>query len=504
MRQRSIALAIAFFLSSHASQLRAADQPQWGRPWSRNMVSDEKGLVIDFDPASRKNVKWVARLGSQSYGTPIVANGRVLIGTNNNSPRDPRHQGDRGVLMCLDERDGHLLWQLVVPKLEDDKYLDWPEAGFASTATVEGNRIYILSNRGEVLCLDLNGLSNGNDGPYLDEGRHMTPRGQAPMTPGPLDADIIWCTDLVSQAGIHTHDQVEGSVLIDGDLLYVNSCNGVDNTHRKIRCPDAPSLVVLDKHSGRIVAQDNQHIGPNIFHCTWASPSLGVVNGRRTIFYGGDDGVCYGFDALAGISSTADVLSLKLAWKFDTDPTGPKQDVHQFVGNRRQGPNVIMGMPVFDGNKIYVSCGGDLWWGKHEGWIKCINAAASGDVTRSGEVWSYALSRETCCTPAVYNGMVFATDCGGMIHCIDAQTGKAIWTHQAHGDFWASPMIADGKLYVGTRRGQFLIMSADHEKFVVSTIEFGEPISATVTAANGTLYVATMTQIYAIAPGTVK
>ena len=55
------------------------------------------------------------------------------------------------------------------------------------------------------------------------------------------------------------------------DLLYVNSCNGVDNTHRKIRSPDAPSLVVLDKRTGRLVARDDRRIGPNIFHCTWCS-----------------------------------------------------------------------------------------------------------------------------------------------------------------------------------------------------------------------------------------
>src|SRR5688572_28265389 len=81
----------------------AADQPQWGRAWSRNMASDETGLPDDFDPGTGRNVKWVADLGSQSYATPVVAGGRVLIGTNNDNPRDRRHQGDRAVLLCLAE-----------------------------------------------------------------------------------------------------------------------------------------------------------------------------------------------------------------------------------------------------------------------------------------------------------------------------------------------------------------------------------------------------------------
>jgi outer membrane protein assembly factor BamB len=485
----------------------AADQPQWGQRFTRNMVSPEKGLPDSFDPASGTNVKWVAPLGSQSYASPVVANGRVYIGTNNDRPRDPRHQGDRAVLLCLDEDDGHLLWQLVIPKLSvdlGDPFLDWEKAGFCSEPTIEGDRAYTLTNRGEVVCLDVNGFANGNDGPYQDEARHMAPFGQARIEPGPTDADIVWLRDLVTDAGIRTHDQVHGSILIDGDLLYVNSCNGKDNTHRVIRTPDAPTLVVLDKRSGRIVARDGERIGPNIFHCAWSSPSLGVVNGRRLIFFGGPDGWCYAFEALKQVPASGSELALlPTAWKFDCDPAGPKQDVHKYVGNRRESPSEIMGMPVFDNGRVYVTAGGDLWWGKRQSWLKCINAGAGrSDVTQSAQVWSYPLSRETCCTPAVYDGMVFAADCGGVIHCVDAATGKPYWTHKADGDIWASPLVADGKVYVGTRRGEFVVLAAAKEKRVISTVQVGEgddsKISGTAAAANGVLYVPTMTRLYAL------
>ena len=59
-----------------------------------------------------------SRLGTSTYSTPVISGGKVLIGTNNDEPRDPRHQGDRGVLLCLDEKDGRFCWQLVVPKLQ--------------------------------------------------------------------------------------------------------------------------------------------------------------------------------------------------------------------------------------------------------------------------------------------------------------------------------------------------------------------------------------------------
>src|SRR4051812_28483211 len=75
----------------------AADQPQWGAAWSRNMVSEEKGLPSSFDPESGDNIKWVAPLGGQTHSTPVVAGGRVYIGTSNAAPRDPNRTGDRGI-----------------------------------------------------------------------------------------------------------------------------------------------------------------------------------------------------------------------------------------------------------------------------------------------------------------------------------------------------------------------------------------------------------------------
>src|SRR3990172_1173385 len=163
----SIALGITLFplLAS------PADQPQWGQNPSHNMVSEETGLPATFNLETGENIKWSVELGTSTYTTPIIAGGKVLIGTNNGNPRDPKHQGDRGVLMCFDEKDGSFLWQLVIPKIAD--YQDWPGVGLTSVPTVEGDRIYLITNRCEVMCLDLKGLADGNDGPFTDEGHYM-------------------------------------------------------------------------------------------------------------------------------------------------------------------------------------------------------------------------------------------------------------------------------------------------------------------------------------------
>ena len=119
------------------------------------MISNETGLPTTFNLETGENVKWSASLGSHGYATPVISGGKVLIGANNADERDPRHEGDRGVLLCLNESDGSLSWQLVVPRLEGERWDDWPMIGICSPPTVEGNRVYVLTNRSEILCLDL-------------------------------------------------------------------------------------------------------------------------------------------------------------------------------------------------------------------------------------------------------------------------------------------------------------------------------------------------------------
>lgn len=489
MMLTTMAWAAGVFLL--AASAPAGDQPQWGQAWSRNMVSAEKGLPGRIDPADVRGIRWIAKLGTQAHGTPIVAGGRVYIGTNNSVPRDPKHKGDRGVLMCLDEKDGSLLWQLVVPKRSEDQFFDWPEMGLCATATVEGDRVYIVTNRAEVMCLDVHGMANGNDGPYVDEGRRMAPKGEPAMEPGKTDADIIWAVDMMEELGVWQHDGPQAAPLVDGPYVYVNSCNGVDNTHRVIRKPEAPSLVVLEKATGRLVATDGQRMSPRTVHATWASPSKGVVDGRELIFFGGGDGVCYAFEALPKDAVPKKPVALKLAWKFDCDPAAPGDDRHQYMGNRRTSASNILGMPVFHDGKVYVAAGGDIWWGKRLSWLRCLDAATGA------EVWKHEINNHCVATPAIADGLIYVTDLGRRIHCIDLASGQTVWTHATRGEFWASVLVADGKVYAGTRRGDFWVLKAGREKTVLSECHLGAAISGTATAANGVVYVATMTHLYA-------
>ena len=174
-----------------AVPLPAQDWPMWGGTPQRNMTSAMKGLPSSWDIKTKKNIKWTAEIGTTSYGNPVVADGKVFLGTNNGNPRNPDIQGDKGILMCFRETDGKFLWQAVSDKLASGQEHDWPEQGVCSSPLVEGKRLYYVINRGELVCLDTEGFLDGkNDGPYQNE-----------IFKSPIDADVIWKLEWIGRIG---------------------------------------------------------------------------------------------------------------------------------------------------------------------------------------------------------------------------------------------------------------------------------------------------------------
>lgn len=489
---------------SYSICAQGQDSRQWGEKHTRNMVSPETGLPDSFNPATEENLKWSVSIGSHGYATPVISNGKILIGANNADERDPRFEGDRGTLLCLNEADGSLLWQLVVPRVEGDRHNDWPMIGICSPPTVEGDRVYILTNRSEVLCLDINGQANGNDGDFQGEGWFMARSGEFPYEVTLTDADIIWSYDMKLQLGMSPHDSPHASILIDGDFLYLNTCNGVDYRHLETSALNAPSLIALDKNTGRLVAKDNEHFGPRIFHSSWSSPAMGKVNGKKLIFYPGPDGILYAFEALSQNVSREKINLFNKVWQFDSDPSAPKENIHDYLKNREISPSNFMGMPVFYKNRIYVTGGGDVWWGKKEAWLKCIDATKTGDITSSGEIWSLDLEEHSASTPAISEGLIYVTDCGKKLHCADAETGERYWAHNLNRDSWSSALVADNKVYVGSRGGDFWILDEGKTLNILDSAKLDSPIHSTPVAANGVLYISTMNRLYAIKQSDVK
>ena len=493
-------------LASHAD-----DWPQWGgNSLGRNMYSSAKGLpdrveagklksgTEDVDLATTKNVRWSAKLGSQSYGNTTVAGGKVFIGTNNDNPRDPQHQGDRSTLMVFDEKTGEFLWQLVVPKLASGKVNDWENLGLLSSPTIEGDRVYIVTSRCEVLCLDANGLSNGNDGPFKDEAQYVVGPGKPRAKIGPKDADIIWVYDMFDDLGVFPHNASNSSPLIVGDLVYVCTSNGQDWTHSNIPSPRSPSFIAVDKKTGALKGEDDAAIGPRIFHGQWSSASAGLVNGKHLVFFGGGDGICYAFDSKP--VNEGDTSFLKTTWKFDCNPPEYKfKDGQPIKYPDANGPSEINSTPVFYKNRVYVAVGQDPEHGEGIGRLVCIDATKTGDITKTGMLWDYRGIYRSISTVSIdpTTGLLFIGDFSGFIHCLDAETGKVYWTHDMKAHMWGSTLVADGKVYAGDEDGDFVVLAASKEKKLLSETNLPAPVYSTPIVANGIVYVSCNTHLYA-------
>lgn len=489
----------------------ADDWPQWGGSAQRNMYSPAKNLPDRFDPgrykansedvdmATTKNVKWVARLGSQSYGNPTIAQGKVFVGTNNDFPRDPQHQGDRSVVMVFDEKTGEFLWQLVVPKLKSGKVNDWENLGILSSPTIEGNRVYLVTSRCEVICLDIDGLANGNQGMQDEAAYVVKDTGKPPAKLGPKDADIIWVYDMMDELGVFPHNASNSSPLIVGDMVYVCTSNGQDWTHVNIPSPLSPSYIALDKATGKFAGEDDAQIGPKIFHGQWSSPSAGRVGGKNQIYAGGGDGFLYALEAEPRKSE--DTSFLRKVWWFDANPPEYRmKDGKPIKYPAPEGPSEINATPVFYKNRVYVAIGQDPEHGEGIGRVVCVDATKTGDVTRSALIWEYRGIHRSISTVSIdpAAGLLFVGDFSGFVHCLDAETGKHYWTHDMKAHMWGSTLAADGKVYVGDEDGDFVVLAAAKEKKVISETNLNASIYSTPVIANGVIYVGTQTHLYAL------
>ncbi len=532
---RNLALTTGFIVLLETLAI-AADSSQWGGSPARNNAPETGKLAThwkiggfdrstgDWLPDEAENIRWVARLGSQTYGTPVVAGRRIYVATNNGAGYVARYPAevDLGCLLCFRQADGRFGWQLSREKLAAGRAVDWPDQGICCSPLVEGNRVWIVTNRGEVVCLDADGFYNGqNTGPYREE----------PSTDF-READIVWIFDMIGQLGVHPHNMSSCSVTAAGDLLLVNTSNGLDESD-EIPSPDAPSFIALDKHTGKLVWADNSP-GHNLLHGQWCSASYAVLGGVPQAIFPGGDGWMYSFRA----EPTSDGKP-ELLWKFDCNPKTAR-----WGGSGMGDRNNIIATPVIHEGLVYIATGQDPEHGEGPAILWCVDPTKRGDVslelvfdrdgnpvaprrvqacdTEAGEttrpnpssavVWQYSgedldgdgkLSFEesmhrTLSMPVIRDGLLVIPDLAGLVHCLDAKTGKLHWTHDTLAAIWGSPLIADGKAYIGDEDGSVTVFRLAPEKEILAKNDMNDSIYGAPVAVGDIIYIATRRYLVAI------
>jgi outer membrane protein assembly factor BamB len=532
-----------------------SDHTMFGGTHARNMVNlkdkvakfPKEAPKWDDEEEMKKWAKewlvWKAELGSRAYGGPTIAGGRVFVGTNNERARNKRdtkkgadgeiERLDKGILMVFEEKTGKFIWQSVHDKLPNLNVTDWPKEGLCSTSTVEGDRVYYVSNRCTVVCADVNGFADGNQGFQGEKYKDAT------------DVDIIWEYDMIKLQDVFPHNMSAGCPLIVGDLLYTVTANGVDESHINLPSPLAPSFVALDKKTGKLIWKSSLP-GKNIMHGQWSNPCYGEINGVKQVIFPGGDGWLRGF-----VPETGELL-----WSFDANP---KNTVYELGGTGDR--NDFIGTPVVYDNKIYIGVGQDPEHSTGIANFYCISPTKKGDISKflegpkdkdgkvtemanpnSCEVWRYGWTEDrnfaprdfkfgrTMSTACIVDDIVYISELHGYLHCLDAKTGEMYWQYDTKASIWGSPYYVDGKVFLATDSGDMWIFKhakkplkidgveaakdapdmkaaraiqktkrGEVEKeYLLAKIEFPTAIRSTPLVANGVLYVMTEHELFAI------
>jgi outer membrane protein assembly factor BamB len=530
---------------------------QWGGTSARNNVPVGKDIATEWnvgkfdyqtgewDPAKAKNIKWVARLGSQTYGNPVVADGKVFVGTNNSAGWIERYPGDvdLGCLIAFDEKDGTFLWQHSSEKLPTGRVHDWPLQGICSAPYVLEDRLYYVTSRGEVACLDTNGFHDDeNDGEFTGEEEFAKKPGK------PYDmkkeADVVWIYDMMKEMKVSQHNMASCSITGAGDLLFICTSNGVDVEHNYIPAPEAPSFFVMDRNTKKILWTDASP-GLNILHGQWSSPAYGVFGGQPQVIFAGGDGWVYSFVPEGDGQGNA-----KLLWKFDANPKESHYSLNRATRNH------IIATPVIYDGLLYVGVGEDPEHGEGVGHLWCLDPNKRGDVSaelafnkenpdapiphkrlqavvpeegdfarpnpNSAVVWHFSevdrdgngkvafeeTMHRTVGTVAIREDILYIADFSGLFHCLDAKTGKPHWSYDMLAAAWGSPLIVEDKVYIGDEDGEVAVFrhSADPEVAMeddepyYGTRDMGNSVYSTPIVADNVLYVCNRTHLFAITP----
>ena len=223
------------------------------------------------------------------------------------------------------------------------------------------------------------------------------------------------------------------------------------------------------------------------------------MNDKPIVVFGGGDGFCYGFDVEPGPVGNDGIATLKELWRCNCNPPDHLvKDGKAIAYGQPGGPCEVIATPVILDGRVYAAIGQEPEQGDGAGCLNCIEATKTGDISESGILWRNEKIGRSLSSVAISDGLLYLPDFAGIIHCLDLQTGTEIWSHDTEGHVWGSTLVADGKIYAGNENGLLTILSAGKEKKVLATIDLKDAIDSTPIAADHTVFVATLTHLYAL------
>ncbi len=357
-------------------------------------VAADKNLPDKIDG----NVVWRAPYGSRS--TPLVLNGHVYFINYDAKQRmvggkaEDIPESIRERVMCLDAETGKKVWQHTFPVFHTD--IVTSRLGWTNIAAdpATGN-IYAHGTQGLFMCLD---------------GKTGT---------------VIWQHSMGEEYGrISGYGGRVTSPVVDEDLAILGMCNGSWGDQAK----PANRYMAFNKLTGTVVWISE----PAGFRGTYYSaPIIATIGGERLLIAGAADGSVFALKVRTG----------EVVWRYTKFSISP-----------------INSSPVVAGNLVYIGHGEESQGTSAQGRVVCLDAS---QVEKGAPklVWQKDGIHARYASPIIHDGKLYMPDDGGLLYCLDAKTGKIIWEHRyGRGEIRGSPVLADGKIYVGEVSARFHIL----------------------------------------------
>ena len=440
MKTRSaVGAASAAAVLAATALASASDWPGWRGP-HRDGTSEEKGLVSSWAKTG-DNLVWRADLTREDItarATPVVFDGRVCV-----SGRAGAGVLRQEIVLCFDADTGRKLWERRFPVYNTT--VPFSRVGWASLAAdPETGYVFAQNVDGHLVTLDRAGSTvwQRRLGEELGRGSGFGGRTLVPI----LDEDRL--------------------------ILGLVGAGWGDMAGPRQR------YVAFDKRTGAVRWVSTPSEGPFEDANNNASPTVGVVEGRRLMVAGGADGWLYAVDARTG----------EPVWKFHLS----ERSVNC--------PPLIKGHVVYAAHsEENVDTPGLM------GRVVAIDARGRGDITKTGEIWRADGITAGFAAPTIAEGRVHVVDNAANLHALDEKTGKTLWTFNLGTIGRGAPTFADGKLYATEQTGHVFVLESgetgaralDQEALTMPDGRFAE-IWGSVAVAYGRLYLVAEDGLYCI------
>src|SRR4026208_1880343 len=285
------------------------------------------------------------------------------------------------------------------------------------------------------------------------------------------DGQALWERSLGEDFGLlTTHGGRTVSPIIDGDLVIVSGVTFQWGQHGR----GAHRFMAFDKKNGETMWLSAP--GGRPYDTTYAPPIIVNINGTRLLIQGGSDGFVYAIKAQTG----------EPVWKMEISKRG-----------------LNTGVVVYNNLAILTHSEENLE-SNEMGMILAVDATAKGDIKKDQIKWSVYGWQGGFPSPVLDGDRLYQIDNGANIAAFDVNTGKQLWLKNLGTIQKASPVLADGKLEVGTENGKFYILKPSAtgceilDEDQLGTEALPEAIIASVAIANGRVFVVSDSNLYAI------